>query len=111
MVEVISRKKYGKEPLLLDEKVFFDCEFRETILIYTGGDIPSFEKCLFDSVHFNFQGGASNTLQFIQALYHAGFKEKIEKTFEAIRNWEPDPSRISGNKEILRDSDEERNKG
>lgn len=98
MVEPVKNVDFGAEPILIDNKIFFGCTFNNSNLIYSGGDLPSFDTCTFHSVGISFRGAAGNTLAFMRVLYHAGFDTVIQKTFDEIINWNPDPSNISNNR-------------
>ena len=52
----------------LDSAVFINVEFKSARLVYLGGRPPSFENCRFDNAIFVFEGPASNTLSFINAM-------------------------------------------
>lgn len=98
MAEVVKGKKYGEEPVVLDGKIFFDCTFKDSTLLYGGGQLPSFDTCTFDSVKYSFIESAGNTMMFLRTLYSIGYKEMVERTFEDIKSWTPDPSMIDNNK-------------
>ena len=54
--------------VVLDAAVFVDVSFQSARLIYSGGQPPSFQNCRFDNATFAFEGPASNTLSFINAM-------------------------------------------
>lgn len=91
----ISGGKYTRSNVNVDNLFFEGCEFTDCILRYAGGELPSFVSCKFTRVRWAFDGAASNTVTLMAQLYHIGFEDAIEKTFEIIRTYQPDPSRIS----------------
>jgi hypothetical protein len=68
--EVVSWKGtgFGAEELLVDGHQFTDCTFERSIIIYSGGAMPVFEKCRFTGVEFRFQGSAMSTINTLQWL-------------------------------------------
>jgi hypothetical protein len=78
----------------LDE--FIKCKFTNCNLDYRGGKVPMIRECSFDRPRISLADAAENTLGFMYALYHGGFKIIIEATFDNIRKHQPDGSVIFG---------------
>jgi hypothetical protein len=70
----------------LDDNEFIGCRFEKCNLIYRGGKPPSLVNCSFDKFRISFEYAAADTLSFMTALYHGGFKSVIEATFNNIRS-------------------------
>ena len=81
-----ENKSFSNEKILLDNNEFFNCTFNGCELEYSGGKPPSMGDCTFVSLRITFSGNASDTINFMTALYHGGFKSIIEKTFDNIRS-------------------------
>ncbi len=79
----------------LDGQEFRSCTFRDCQLTYGGGKPPVLVGCKFYGLSMAFTGAAADTLTFVTALYHGGFKGFIEKTIANIRN-SPKPGPWSG---------------
>lgn len=62
-------KIFENVPVEVDGEEFLDCEFRRAELVYSGGPVPVFTGCTFDSVNFMFQGAAGRTTAFIAFLH------------------------------------------
>jgi len=78
--------KYSGEKIYLDGNEYFGCDFQNCELHYSGGAV-NLTGCSFDTTtSFHFDGSASETIHFMRLLYHSGFKNLIEKTFENIRS-------------------------
>jgi hypothetical protein len=81
-------KTFGDEAVMLDNSSFIRCHFDGSNLIYSGSGPVNLSECAFKNVKWTFSGNASNTLKFMQGLYHgAGVngKKLIEETFNQIR--------------------------
>jgi hypothetical protein len=72
--EVVSWKDhiFGREELLVDGVKFTDCSFERSIIIYSGGIMPTFESCRFTGVEFRFRGPAMSTITTLQWLISEG---------------------------------------
>ncbi|MBW1768351.1 MAG: hypothetical protein JRJ65_15055 [Deltaproteobacteria bacterium] len=81
-----KNKTFNEEKILLDGNEYFGCTFNNCEVEYSGGKPPFIEDCEFHSPCITFSGNASDTINFLTALYHGGFKPIIEKTFENIRS-------------------------
>ena len=81
----IQGKTFNNEKILIDGNYYFDCKFNNCELEYSGGTPPSFVECEITDTLFSFSGQASATLQFMNAMYHGGFRPIIEQTFDNIR--------------------------
>jgi hypothetical protein len=77
---------FFKESVELDNNEFVACRFEKCNLVYKGGKPPSLVNCSFGEFMISFKGAAADTLSFITALYHGGFKPVIETTFDNIRS-------------------------
>ena len=78
MSDYVARP-FANEIVHLDGATFIDCEFRNATLVYSGGELPSFMGCHFDSCAWTFEGHALRTLAYLKRLVseHEGFHEAI----------------------------------
>jgi hypothetical protein len=51
-----------------DGGTFIDCDFRWAVLLYGGGEHPTFENCTFGDVSWQFEGPALRTIQLLQLV-------------------------------------------
>ncbi len=79
-------EKFENTTVALDGNTFEDCEFVNCILEYSGGKPPKMISCGLTKSTFSFSDQAADTVEFMKAMYHGGFKTVIEETFEQIRN-------------------------
>jgi hypothetical protein len=70
----------------LDNQEFHSCTFRNCRLVYSGGKPPVLDTCSFEDVSLIFAASAGETLNFMRAMYHRGFQNLIDTTFNSIRN-------------------------
>jgi hypothetical protein len=78
-------KNFNDETVSLDGNTFDGCKFTNCILEYSGGKPPTMTNCNLTKTSFSFSDQASDTVAFMTAMYHGGFKTVIEETFEQIR--------------------------
>lgn len=81
-----ENKSFNNTKILLDNNEYFNCTFNGCELEYSGGKPPSMGDCVFDSPRITFSDNASDTINFLTALYHSGLSSIIEITFENIRS-------------------------
>jgi hypothetical protein len=86
MVDIVKGQIFTDEAVEVDDKVFFGCQFIRSTLVYKGGSLPAFNKCVFEEPDISFIGAAANTLAFLRSLYHSPFKPQVESTFEHIKS-------------------------
>lgn len=77
---------FKETTIQLDGNTFELCKFIDCILEYSGGKPPSMVNCSLSNSSFAFIDQAGDTVQFMTAMYHGGFKNVIEQTFDKIKN-------------------------
>ena len=75
---------YNHETVLLDGQAFSDCEFRESRLVYAGGEVPTFANCRFDACEWKFEEGATNTLAYLKVMWGLGEKATVQGLIKDI---------------------------
>jgi hypothetical protein len=72
--------------ILIDDKSFEHCSFRDAVLVYTGGTPPQMVDCAFHDVAFEFQGAAGRALSFLQALSapSSGLRDVFKASFPRL---------------------------
>jgi hypothetical protein len=72
----------------VDGNQYIDSTFERCAIRYSGGFPPAFIGCTFNECELMLGGAASNTVNYLQAIYH-GFGEwgsqSIEQMFDFIR--------------------------
>lgn len=81
-------KTYKNQVLALDGNEYTDCSFIQCTLSYSGGKLPVLRGCKFDPPNVHFHEAAANTLALMRAMYHGGFKDYVEATFNDIRAYQ-----------------------
>jgi hypothetical protein len=80
-----ERETFADAVIELDGNEFDGCEFTRCHFIYRGGQPPTLVNCSFHGLDLQFEGSAQNTLVFLAALYHGGFRTVVDQTFNNIR--------------------------
>ncbi len=76
----------------LDGGTFVGCTFESCELVFNGLMGATFVDCVFgENIKWRFDGPASNTIEFMTALYQGGAAKLIENIFRQIRGETPEP--------------------
>jgi hypothetical protein len=79
---------FTDETVPVDGNTYFACHFVDSRLLYEGGEVPIFERCVFERCQWAFEGPAENTIQYFALMYTKlgpGGREIIEGIFDSIR--------------------------
>ena len=77
-------KEYFTNTLVhLDGNEYVDCHFDDVRMVYSGGDLPAFERCHFSRFQFHFRDAADRTVRLLQAMTDpgSGFSEVFRGVF------------------------------
>ncbi|GHC72835.1 hypothetical protein GCM10007320_08990 [Pseudorhodoferax aquiterrae] len=94
MAVLIEGQSFDSRPEWIDGRHYLRCTFKNTPLVYAGGELPSFESCTLDGVGFQFDGPAGRTLEMMRVLNSLG-APFVQAAFDFIRS--PHPN-VTGNK-------------
>jgi hypothetical protein len=75
---------FNHETVFLDGEVFSDCEFRESRLVYAGGEPPVFQQCRFDDCEWKHDDAAARTLAHLKVVWNAGGKASVQALIKDI---------------------------
>lgn len=68
MTEYRDRTFNAGETVDGDGATFFNCTFKSATVRYSGGDLPFFEACHLEDLHWYFDGPALRTIQLLQSI-------------------------------------------
>jgi len=74
-------KAYTGETIVIDGQKFIDCEFRQCILIYRGGELPLFDGSFLDNCNWKFEDAALRTIHLLQRLNSNGGRHLVDNLF------------------------------
>lgn len=95
-----QNQAFRDETVEVDGNIYEGCTFTNSSLVYMGGDLPSFNRCEFEGVNIQLQGGAYMTLKYLTGLYHGGFSDLVENALVDIeRQSTPMPDRRENSQE------------
>jgi hypothetical protein len=95
--QVIVKQTFGKDPAVrICGKMFRDCKFEGTTLIFDGSAPATFASCDTPQFRFQFEGAALNTIEFLRALHGGGpgARQFVESVIATISN-EPSSKKSS----------------
>ncbi len=72
----------------LDGNRFINVDFVDAQLQFGGGEAPSFDNCRFTQATFSFNGAASNTLLFLNAMApaHTNMRDVVLGLIPALKD-------------------------
>ncbi|MDB5439640.1 MAG: hypothetical protein JWM33_2067 [Caulobacteraceae bacterium] len=79
-----SGTSYNHQTVALDGESFSGCDFVECRLVYSGGELPEFESCRFDSCEWKFEDAAGRTLSYLKLVWAAGAKTTVQALIKEI---------------------------
>ena len=75
---------YNHETIALDGETFSDCEFRDSRLVYSGGQTPVFSQCRFDGCEWKYDEAAARTLAHMKVVWNLGGKASVQALIKDI---------------------------
>ena len=75
---------YNHETVAMDGEHFADCEFRDSRLVYAGGEPPTFRNCRFDNCEWRMEGAAARTLDHLKTVWGVGGKSAVQSLIKDI---------------------------
>ena len=78
-------KTFENERITIDGDTFTGCTIRNCVLVFAASQPFTFNSNTLSDSRVEFVGGAGATLQIMKNLYHGGFRDLVEQTFENIR--------------------------
>lgn len=75
---------FNHETVTLDGESFHACEFRDCRMVYSGGELPDFQKCRFDGCDWKFEGPAADTLAHLKLIWSIGGKAPVQALIKDI---------------------------
>lgn len=59
-------KAFTGKTIIVDGEKYLDCEFRQCLLIYCGGELPQFDGSFLNDCNWKFEDAALRTICFLQ---------------------------------------------
>jgi hypothetical protein len=91
----IIKSTFTNTSLEIDGNAYLDCVIDHCVLIYRGGDLPSFSGCQISHNTFRFEDAALRTITFLGVLNANGFQDVVQDFVRSIQSTPP-PSGGSG---------------
>jgi hypothetical protein len=67
--QTIRNKSFGMERVVVDGKIFENCYFHKTVLVYQGKEKNALINCTIDGPTLSFEDHAGNTIDLLSSLY------------------------------------------
>ena len=75
---------YNHQTVVLDGETFSDCDFTACRMVYSGGELPQFERCRFDGCDWKFEAAAAQTLSYLKQLWNVGAKASVQAIIKEV---------------------------
>ena len=75
---------YNQETVMLDGETFDDCEFRDSRLVFAGGEPPVFRNCSFIGCDWKYDEAAARTLAHLKLVWSLGGKSSVQALIKDI---------------------------
>lgn len=79
-------QKYENLTIFLDGSSFYDCQFINCNMVFSGVIGFLMEKPVYQGCRWTPQGPALHTIQLLSNLYRSGATELVEALFQMIKN-------------------------
>jgi hypothetical protein len=79
----IAAQTFKGTTVKLDGSIFDGCAFESCTLVYSGGELPQFNKCSFNNIKFILEGAAARSAAYMRMTYKAG-------ATNVVRDWLPE---------------------
>ena len=66
MADIRNQVLEGRQEL--DGNTYYDCEFRDAVLVFKGVQQPGFSNCRFTRSRFAFEANAATTVHFLRGM-------------------------------------------
>ncbi len=76
---------FQNERVTVDGNTFTGCTLRNCVLVFAASQPFTFNANTITNCRVEFVGIAGETLKILKSLYHGGFADLVEQTFENIR--------------------------
>jgi hypothetical protein len=86
-----QNRAFANQNIVVDGNRYVACSFRNVGLVYTGGDLPSFEGCTFQSISLQLGGAALSTVRYLSGLHQGGIVAPVEAALKRIEAGPPSP--------------------
>jgi hypothetical protein len=86
-------KEFTNQTIDVDGQEYRTCTFTDCVLVFSGGNPPMFDDCIFFNTDPRLTGCAENTIGFLANLWRAGNIRYIEAVFASIRSINGFPDR------------------
>ncbi len=85
MVDHVA-KAFTAEAVHLDGDRYLDCEFMRAEMVFSGGELPIFTNCTFNSCLWRFEGAAERTLEHARFLTGFGNPFLTDSILRMVRS-------------------------
>lgn len=73
-----QNQSYRDQTISVDGNRYENCTFTECVLSYSGGDLPTFDRCTFTRTNIQLGGAALATTRYLRGLYQGGLTTQVE---------------------------------
>lgn len=72
-----EKQSFTNQEVILDGNQYIGCVFNRCVLVFSGGGLPTLERCTFNSTRIQLDGAAQETLSYLGILSKAGLYANV----------------------------------
>lgn len=73
-----ENKQFKQVEVEVDGNTYTNCVFDNAVLVFAGGEPPTFTRCTFRSIKIELKGAAAQTTQYLRQLYANDMPDAVE---------------------------------
>jgi len=81
---MFQKQRFENEEVMVDGNSYAQCIFDGSILVFSGGTPPTFERCQFKNIKIELRGEAANTTAYLGSLFQAGLPDDVDTVLNKV---------------------------
>ncbi|MEO1643614.1 MAG: hypothetical protein AAFR67_00395 [Chloroflexota bacterium] len=83
---MFQKQRFVNEEVMVDGNSYAQCIFDGSILVFSGGTPPTFERCQFKNIKIELRGDAANTTDYLGSLFQAGMPRDVDSVLNKVES-------------------------
>lgn len=80
-----QNKSFTNQTVLVDGNRYELCSFSNCSLVYQGGELPTFDRCMFRAGTIQLDGAAYQTVKYLNGLYRGGLAASVDAVLKEVQ--------------------------
>ncbi|MEL6306655.1 MAG: hypothetical protein AAFR81_10705 [Chloroflexota bacterium] len=83
---MFQKQRFENQEVMVDGNSYAQCIFDGSILVFSGGTPPTFERCQFKNIKIELRGEAANTTEYLGSLFQAGMPSDVDTVLNKVES-------------------------